>query len=125
MPRSRGSSLNLNPSDRSNHGFSLIAIMVVGIGVLATLALPAFQKIRSASPVKSVLNNVRQMSAADDACFRESGTDFAASIRLIGASNYVKVFGPVANEAYPTAYTQGVMVSVLNVGSARTITYSP
>lgn len=117
----------MNLSHRSNHAFSLIEIMVVVvvIGVLATLALPAFQKIRSASQDKSVLNNARQMSAAADAYFLESGANFAAPTQLIGASNYVKVFDPVANEAYPTAYTQGVTVTVLGVGGARTITYSP
>lgn len=117
----------MNPSRSSNHAFSLLEIMVVVvvIGVLATLALPAFQKVRSASQDKSVLNNARQMAAAADAYFLESGANFAASTQLIGASNYVKVFDPVANETYPTAYTQGVTVTVLGVGGARTITYSP
>jgi type IV pilus assembly protein PilA len=117
----------MNPSRSYIRAFSLIEIMVVVvvIGILVTLALPAFQKVRSASQDKSVLNNARQMSAAADAYFLSSGSNYAASTQLIGASNYVRVFDPVANERYPSDYTQGVTVTVLSVGGSRTITYSP
>ncbi len=110
-----------------NDAFSLIEIMVVVvvIGLLAAMAIPAFQRVRATSQDKSVLNNARQMAAAADAYFLESGSNFAASTSLIGAPNYVKVFDPVAGETYPIDYTQGVTVTVTGVGGARTITYSP
>jgi type IV pilus assembly protein PilA len=100
-------------------------VVVVIIGVLAALALPAFQRVRAASQDKSVLNNARQMAAAADSYFLETGSGFAASSSLVGPANYVKIFDPVANETYPSNYTQGVTVTVTGVGAARTITYSP
>jgi type IV pilus assembly protein PilA len=39
-------------------------IVVVIIGLLAAMAIPAFQKVRTGSQDKTVLNNARQLSAA-------------------------------------------------------------
>jgi type IV pilus assembly protein PilA len=113
---------------RSSHaGFTLVEIMIVVviIGLLATLALPAWQKIRFASQDKVVFNNARQLSAAADQYFMEKGSNFAASSSLVGATNYVKLLNTVARETYPANYTQGVTVTVTGVGGARTITYAP
>ena len=107
--------------------FTLVEIMVVVvlIGLLATLALPAFQRIRMASQDKAVLNNARQLSSAADAYYLESGANFAPSVNLIGANNYVKLLSTVASEVYPTNFTQGITLTVTGVGGARTITYTP
>ena len=107
--------------------FTLVEIMVVVvlIGLLATLALPAFQRIRTASQDKAVLNNARQLSSAADSYYLESGANFAPSGNLIGAGNYVKLLSTVANETYPDNFTQGITLTVTGVGGARTITYTP
>src|SRR6476620_5626646 len=112
---------------RSQDAFTLVEIMIVVviIGLLATLALPAWQKIRSASQDKAVLNNARQLAAAADQYFLETGGNIAASTNLIGATNYVKVMSTVAAETYPDLYTQGVTITVTGVAGSRTITYSP
>jgi type IV pilus assembly protein PilA len=112
---------------RAQKGFTLVEIMIVVviIGLLAAMAIPAFQKVRVASQDKAVLNNARQMAAAADQYFLEFGATFAGSSSLIGPTNYVKALNTVANESYPGAYTQGITITITGVASARTITYAP
>lgn len=108
-------------------GFTLVEIMIVVviIGLLAAMAIPAFQKVRQSSQDKAVLNNIRQMSAAADQYYLENGVSIAWRINLIGATNYVKSLQTVAKENYPDWYTQGTTITVGNIAGARTVTYAP
>ena len=107
--------------------FTLVEIMIVVviIGLLAAMAIPAFQKVRVASQEKAVLNNARQMAAAADQYYLEKGATFVAEGDLVGPDKYVKALNSVANEAYPANYTQGVTITIVGVANARTITYAP
>lgn len=115
-----------DPTRRSRRGFTLVEIMVVVviIGLLAAMAIPAFEKVRTSSQDKTVLNNVRQLGAAADQYFLEHGCWTVQLTSLVGSSNYVKTINTVANENYPIAYTQGMAITVTNIAGARTLTYA-
>ncbi len=110
-----------------NKGFTLVEIMIVVviIGLLASMAIPAFQKVRTNSQDKAVLNNARQLSAASDQYYLENGVSTVTLADLIGPTTYIKALNSVANEGYPLAYTQGTTITITSVAGTRTITYAP
>lgn len=111
----------------SSRGFTLVEIMIVVviIGLLAAMAIPAFQKVRQSSQDKAVLNNARQLSAASDQYFLENGVSTVAVTNLVGADKYVKAINTVAGETYPTDFTQGVTITITGIAGVRTVTYAP
>src|SRR5882672_8505532 len=108
-------------------GFTLVEIMIVVviIGMLAAMAIPGFQRVRTASQDKAVLNNARQLAAAADQYYLENGVTTVNQANLIGPTSYVKALTPAAQETYPADFTQAVTITVTGVGGSRTITYGP
>jgi len=113
--------------NQSKKGFTLVEIMIVVviIGLLAAMAIPAFQKVRASSQDKAVSNNLRQLSAAADQYFLENGVSAVNSSLLVGtnSSQYIKQVQTVAGETY-SDLQQGSAVTASGVAGARTITYS-
>ena len=113
---------------RSNKGFTLVEIMIVVviIGLLAAMAIPAFQKVRQASQDKTVLNNIRQLAAAADQYYLENGVSTVnGSNDLIGSLAYVKNLNTVAKETYPANFTQGITITASGIGGTRFVTFAP
>jgi type IV pilus assembly protein PilA len=110
-----------------NKGFTLVEIMIVVviIGLLASMAIPAFQKVRTNSQDKAVLNNARQLSAASDQYYLENGVSTVTLTDLLGPTSYIKALNSVANEVYPSGFSQGTTITIGSVAGIRTITYAP
>ena len=81
---------------RSTKGFTLVEIMIVVviIGLLAAMAIPAFQKVRTSSLEKTVLNDARQIGAAAQQYFMEYGQ---TTVGWGYTSTDGKITGPLTN----------------------------
>jgi type IV pilus assembly protein PilA len=79
---------------RSNKGFTLVEIMIVVviIGLLAAMAIPAFQKVRRDSIKKTMVNDARIVANAAQQYFMDKATTTVATTVLVGSatSNYIK-----------------------------------
>ncbi len=99
----------------TSKGFTLVEIMIVVviIGLLAAMAIPAFQKVRTESQKKSITNNIRQVTAAADQYYLENGTTTADLFAdLVGSDKYIKTLESKSGESYPSILTQGSVYTV-------------
>jgi len=90
-------------NNKSKKGFTLVEIMIVVviIGLLAAMAIPAFQKVRATSQEKAITNNLRQLGSAAQQYFLEYGVTTVSKDSLVGTNKYINQIESVAEESYP------------------------
>ncbi|HVS51848.1 MAG TPA: hypothetical protein VHD62_05780 [Opitutaceae bacterium] len=97
----------------------------VSVGLVAAMAIPAFQKVRTASQEKAVMNNLRQLAAAADQYYLEHGVTSVTYDQIVGPNRYVRVIQPVAGENYRSLiFVQGRPLRV-QLADGRTVEYAP
>jgi len=74
---------------RSIKGFTLVEIMIVVviIGLLAAMAIPAFQKVRRSSTKSTMANDIKQLAGAANQYFMEFGVSQVASDKIVNKAN--------------------------------------
>jgi type IV pilus assembly protein PilA len=114
---------------KQKKGFTLVEIMIVVviIGLLAAMAIPAFNKVRLQSRVKAVTNNLRQLASAGQQYMLDKGVTQASYADLVGTAtdNYIRSIAPVSGEDYSgiTIAQTTTQISLSNAGFG-TVTYN-
>ncbi len=87
---------------KSKKGFTLVEIMIVVviIGLLAAMAIPAFNKVREDSREKAITNNLRQIASAGQQYILDEGTTTVGYADLEG--DYFNTIQAVGGESYDT-----------------------
>jgi hypothetical protein len=97
----------------------------VSIGLIAAMAIPAFQKVRTSSQEKAVMNNLRQLAAAADQYYLENGVSTTTYDNLVGPTKYVRRITPVVGENYrQLRFAQGQPLR-LRMPNGKMIEYAP
>lgn len=73
---------------------------IVGTGVGAAMAVPAYSQVRSSSKEKAVTNNLRQIYHAGAQYMLENGVNEARYDQLIGPDAYINELQSVSGESY-------------------------
>ncbi len=111
--------------NRKKSGFTLVEIMIVVviIGLLAAIAIPAFNKIRETSQNKAVMANLREVVSAAQQYMLDEGVASVGLADIVGPGLHLHGFAAVGDETY--AFTVGTATTQVSTAiNGRTVTYS-
>lgn len=111
---------------KSRRGFSLIEviIVVVIVGLLAALGIPAFQKLEINNRNKTILKNLRTIAASGKQYILENGVSEIDYLSLI--PTYLPQISPVAGENYDelvVSGTGGILEITQSDGTTKAYAY--
>ena len=88
---------------RTQKGFTLVEIMIVVviIGLLAAMAIPAFQKVRRSSTKSTMANDIKQIAGACNQYFMEFGVSEVKKSIIVNTENNT-------NAGYLKEFSKGV-----------------
>lgn len=97
--------------NQSSKGFTLVEIMIVVviIGLLAAMAIPAFQKVRTNSLGKTMINDARQISGACQ--------------QILLANSNVAAFNAIAGGNVPLVYVSATGALSCGVADPQGVDY--
>lgn len=115
-------------SDRSLKSNLALAAMLnpITVGLMSAMAIPAFQKVRTASQEKAVMNNLRQLGAAADRYYLQTGRTSALYSDLVGPGKVIPAMVPVAGEDYHLVrFQQGRPLQIRLPSNGLLLQYPP
>jgi type IV pilus assembly protein PilA len=95
----------------------------VTVGLLAAMAIPAFNKVRQTSQQKAVLNNLRQLSGAAEQFFMETGRKSATYNDLVGPNKYISELRQIAGEDYRSLQFRPGATLKVRLASGQEVTF--
>lgn len=104
--------------NHSKKAFTLVEIMIVVviIGLLAAMAIPAFNKVRETSQGKTCVNNMRQIDSAIDEWALEAGMKTGDAI--VEGDEDTGIFAYIKGNEMPTCPVGSTVYVPTVVGTA-------
>ena len=110
---------------KSKKGFTLVEILIVVviIGLLAVMAIPAFQKVHEAQQREAITKNLRALASGAHKYFQDNNLTTVDTADLIGNEEYVQSFEQVVDETYTSPITTD-LTELKAVGSEVSVSIS-